>query len=76
MAGARRSLDLEAATDRIYEAFVVLERWPAVLDTLAEVAGAVGTILVAADLEKLRVLNSPSLDGFVRDFAAGDTPTS
>ncbi|UMY17737.1 helix-turn-helix transcriptional regulator [Methylobacterium organophilum] len=66
-----KSLDHEAMTDRIYEASVLPERWPGVLDMMADVAGGVGTVFVASDLHNLRSLNSASLDGFMREFAEG-----
>lgn len=69
--GASLAIDLEHATDRIYEAAVLPDRWPGVLDTLADIAGAVGTVLIADDMENLRLLNSASLDWVVDDFRAG-----
>lgn len=64
--------DFDGAMDNIYEAAIVPDRWPAVLDMIAGMAGAVGTILVAEDLRDLRWLNSPSLDGLMAEFIAGD----
>jgi DNA-binding CsgD family transcriptional regulator len=61
----------ETLTDLIYEAAVLPELWPAVLDQLAEIAGAQGTILIAADLEAHRWINSASLDRLMEDFVSG-----
>lgn len=62
---------IEVLQDLIYEAAVVPEQWYAVLDQLARIAGATGTILIAADMQNLRWLNSPSLDQVMADFASG-----
>ncbi|NEU13993.1 helix-turn-helix transcriptional regulator [Methylobacterium sp. BTF04] len=62
---------LEALKDLIYEAAVVPDQWPDVLDHLARIAGAEGTILLAADMKNLRWLSSPALDGLMEDFASG-----
>jgi DNA-binding CsgD family transcriptional regulator len=70
--GDRSSQDeFEALTDLIYEAAVLPELWPAVLDRLAQIAGAQGTVLIAADLESHRWINSESLDQVMADFASG-----
>lgn len=65
-------MDYESAIGKIYEAALVPERWPAVLDMIAETAGAVGSILIADDMRNLRWVNSRSLDGFMDDFIEGD----
>lgn len=63
--------EFETLTDLIYEAAILPELWPAVLDQLADIAGAQGTVLIAADLESHRWINSESLDQVMADFAAG-----
>lgn len=65
------AIDIERVTDQIYEASVLPERWPAVLDMLAEIAGAVGTVLIADDPANPRLLNSASLDALIGEFLAG-----
>ena len=66
----RNDLD-EALTDLIYEAAVLPEFWPTVLDRLAQIAGAQGAVLIAADLLSHRWINSPRLDEVMADFASG-----
>ena len=63
--------EFEPLTDLIYEAAILPELWPAVLDKLAAIAGAQGTVLIAADLESHRWISSESLDQVMADFAAG-----
>lgn len=63
--------DNETLTDLIYEAAVLPELWPSVLDHLAEIAGAQGSVLIAADLMAYRWINSASLDQVMADFASG-----
>lgn len=65
------TLPIEALQDLIYEAAVLPEQWPVVLDHLAGIAGAEGTVLIAADMQDLRWLTSPALDGLMADFASG-----
>lgn len=65
-------MNVETAIGDIYEAALVPELWPSVLDTIAEMAGGVGTILIADDMHNLRWLNSTSLNGFMDDFIEGD----
>jgi hypothetical protein len=40
--------------DLIYEAALVPEKWPTVLDRMAQIAGGVGTFLIAADPRTIR----------------------
>ncbi|MEA2915853.1 MAG: hypothetical protein QOJ15_7934 [Bradyrhizobium sp.] len=47
--------------DLIYEAAAVPEMWPAVLDSLAKIAGAAGTFLITADPRTIRWTSSDSL---------------
>lgn len=62
--------DPDLLIDRIYEAALVPERWYGVLDDLAEVAGAVGTLLNTADMHSPRVIHSRSLQEFMDKFQA------
>ena len=39
--------------DLIYEAAAVPDMWPAVLDSLAEMAGGVGTFLITTDTRRM-----------------------
>ncbi|MCJ2034696.1 helix-turn-helix transcriptional regulator [Methylobacterium sp. J-068] len=64
-------IEFEALTDLIYEAAVLPELWSAVLDQIAEIAGAQGTVLITADLQSHRWINSVSLDQVMEDFATG-----
>lgn len=64
-------IDFESLTDLIYEAAVLPELWPSVLDQLAGIAGAQGTVLIASDLRSHRWINSKSLDQVMADFASG-----
>jgi DNA-binding CsgD family transcriptional regulator len=45
--------ELQSTVDSIYEAAVIPERWPSILDALAERAGCVGGILYTADLRQV-----------------------
>lgn len=65
-------VDCESLIDLIYEAAVLPELWPSVLDQLAEIAGAQGSVLITSDLQANRWINSASLDRVMADFAAGD----
>ncbi len=62
---------VEALEDLIYEAAIVPERWADVLDRLAQIAGAEGAILLAADMQNLRWLSSQTLAKVMEDFASG-----
>ena len=65
------TLEFETLTDLIYEAAVLPELWPSVLDQLADIAGAQGSVLITADLQAYRWINSASLDQVMEDFASG-----
>ncbi|SHK36854.1 DNA-binding transcriptional regulator, CsgD family [Bradyrhizobium lablabi] len=47
--------------DLIYEAAAVPEKWPSVLDRLAQLAGAIGTFLLTTDPHTLRWTSSESV---------------
>lgn len=64
-------MDFERLIDLIYEAAVLPELWPSVLDHLAEIAGAQGSVLITSDLQAHRWINSASLDQVMSDFATG-----
>ncbi len=74
MASATRRFDIEAITDRIYEASVVPESWISVLDSMTEIAGGVGTILLAADTTDFRFISTQRLSGFIESFVAQGWP--
>jgi DNA-binding CsgD family transcriptional regulator len=57
--------------DVIYEAAAIPELWPAVLDRLAEMAGAVGTFLITTDPRTLRWTSSESVRQLGLDFLEG-----
>lgn len=61
-----------AIVDRIYEAAVVPEQWPGVLDILADIAGAEGTVLIASDMQNLRWISSDAILPFMDGFLNGD----
>lgn len=63
--------EFENLTDLIYEAAVLPEIWPSVLDQLAEIAGAQGTVLLTSDLQAHRWINSVSLDKVMEEFVSG-----
>lgn len=54
--------------DDIYEAAVVPEKWRSILDRLAEIADAEGTLLFAAGPGDPRWLASRSIEGFIEDW--------
>jgi hypothetical protein len=57
--------------DLIYEAAAVPDMWPAVLDSLAEMTGAVGTFLITTDPSTLRWTSSESVRQLGLDFLEG-----
>ena len=57
--------------DEIYEAGVLPEKWPAVLDRLAAIADAKGTLLFAAAPGKPSWLSSEAIRGMVEDWVNG-----
>ncbi|GEP11077.1 helix-turn-helix transcriptional regulator [Methylobacterium gnaphalii] len=66
--------DIEAMTDKIHEASVVPESWMPVLDSMTEIAGGVGTILLAADTTDFRFISTKGLAGFVESFVEEGWP--
>lgn len=57
--------------DLIYEAAAVPEMWPAVLDSLADMTGSVGTFLITTDPSALRWTSSESVRQLGLDFLEG-----
>ena len=65
--------DPDALADLVYEAALVPERWPGVLEALTGIAGGGGAILFASDdMADLRWIATPSLEGLVADMLTGD----
>src|SRR5688572_12962733 len=60
----------ETLIDRIYEASVVPDMWPRVLDELAEVAGAVGGELLTSDAHHLRWIGNEVGTRIVNEWMA------
>lgn len=56
--------------NKIYEAALFPESWGDVLESMTDIAGGVGTVLLAADTSDLRYISTPGLKGFVEDFAS------
>jgi DNA-binding CsgD family transcriptional regulator len=63
--------DSEQLLDLIYEAAAIPEKWPEVLDSLAKMTGAAGTILLTTDPKTLRWTSSESTRQLVVDFLEG-----
>ena len=61
----------ELLPDLIYEAAVVPEMWPTVLDGLAEMVGGVGTFLITTNSENFRWTHSESVRQLGLDFLSG-----
>lgn len=57
--------------DRIYEAAAVPDKWPMVLDSLAEMTGGVGTFLITTDPKNFRWTSSESVRQLGLDFLGG-----
>jgi DNA-binding CsgD family transcriptional regulator len=57
--------------DGIYEAAAIPEKWPEVLDSLAKMTGAAGTVLLTTDPKTLRWTSSESTRQLVIDFLEG-----
>jgi len=55
-------VDTAALIDAIYEASCAPERWPRVLDGIAELCDGEGTLLVVATREDLRWTSSPAIE--------------
>jgi DNA-binding CsgD family transcriptional regulator len=56
--------------DDIYEAAIVPEKWQSVLDRLAQIADAEGTLLFAAGPGMPRWLSSSAIRGFIEEWIA------
>lgn len=54
-------MDIATVVDEIYEAAVVPEGWIRVLDRMATISGAEGTLLFAASAERTRWMCSPAI---------------
>ncbi|MGA2055637.1 MAG: helix-turn-helix transcriptional regulator [Bradyrhizobium sp.] len=61
----------EQLLDLIYEAAAIPEKWPTVLDSLARIAGAVGSFLITTDTRDFRWTSSDSVRQLGHDFIAG-----
>jgi DNA-binding CsgD family transcriptional regulator len=57
--------------DLIYEAAAIPDRWPAVLDRMAQIAGGVGTFLITADPRTIRWTSSGALRQLGLDILEG-----
>jgi DNA-binding CsgD family transcriptional regulator len=57
--------------DAIYEAAAIPEKWPEVLDSLARMTGAAGTVLLTTDPKTLRWTSSESTRQLVVEFLEG-----
>jgi hypothetical protein len=57
--------------DLIYEAAAIPDRWPAVLDSLAEMTGGAGTFLITTDPKNFRWISSESVRQLGLDFLEG-----
>lgn len=68
-------MDIAGLVEEIYEAAIVPDLWHRLLDRLAEIAGAEGTLLFAARPGATRHINSPRIDrlieAWVKDGWAG-----
>ncbi|MBN9008211.1 MAG: helix-turn-helix transcriptional regulator [Rhizobiales bacterium] len=65
------AVDFEAFVDDIYEASVVAEHWPRVLDHLARIADAEGTLLFAVAPGESRWLSSAAIHDSMTAWAEG-----
>ncbi len=57
--------------DAIYEAAVVTDAWPMLLDQLAVASGAQGGLLVSSRQDGVSWVTSPAIEGHYRGFVAG-----
>lgn len=62
------TIDLSTVVDEIYEAAVVPEKWIGVLDRMAAISGAEGTLLFAAGAERSHWMCSAALEPFVQTW--------
>lgn len=56
--------------DRIYEAAVLPQRWPGVLQRVADAAGAMGAVVLMRSPAAVSMLPSPRLERFLADYLA------
>lgn len=64
-------MDTEAVIDEIYEAAVVPGSWIRVLDRIAEIAGAEGTLLFTNGAERSHWMSSKSIENWVVEWLTG-----
>lgn len=64
-------MDTESVIDEIYEAAVVPGAWIGVLDRIAEIAGAEGTLLFTNGAERSHWMSSKSIEAFVVEWLTG-----
>jgi len=57
--------------DLIYEAAAIPEKWPTVLDRMAQIAGGVGTFLITTDPQTIRWTSSDTLGQLGLDILEG-----
>lgn len=69
--GEGRRVDTEAVIDEIYEAAVVPGAWLRVLDRVAEIAGAEGTMLFANGAERSHCICSKAIEPLVTGWLTG-----
>lgn len=56
--------------DQIYEAAVLPERWPQILDVVAQSVGAVGGLFMSASPDGAQAIVSPALEHHLADYIA------
>ena len=61
-------IDLSATIDQIYEAAVVPGSWLRVLDGMAEISGAEGTLMFAAGTERSHWISSKTIEPLVTEW--------
>ncbi|MDP2334830.1 MAG: helix-turn-helix transcriptional regulator [Reyranella sp.] len=67
-------MDISAVVDDIYEAAVVPEAWTGVLDPMAAISGAEGTLLFASGEQRTHWMSSAALEPFVTDWLSSKWP--
>ena len=65
---AATELSRESLVDRIYEAALVPEQWPAVLGTLSALSGGAGGLLFTSRLDRIRWTGSPDIYDLFNEF--------
>ncbi len=68
MKGAKSSND--ELIDVIYESAIVPEKWPHVLDRLADLAGCMGTMLFASSVHSIQWIASEAIRGVTAEWTA------